>query len=539
MDQNPVSLSRANAREKVWLAAVVLYSAVCAVAFYFLSRGPFGLPLNDFAGVAWLAARLQWSRLSTFADLNYPWGYPALLHALSPLFGSTIRAARLVQAASAGAALILLYLLCRRFSRSPRGKPWASFVATAALSISVPFLLVAVSPLADMSAIALVLGGFLLVDSGAGRSSPRVFAGGLLVGAAYLLRYHALLIAALTGLSVLVFTRGGLQTRLRSAAAFALGFCSLAWTVWGINKANFGSAFKTLNQQAIYHYVFQDFRLFNPDYYKTPDVSLFGLLRENPVGFFKTSTHTFSVLVSEPAMIWALALAALALLVPTAPEAERRPFRFGPALVMVALGYSSVVSLTRFTERGYLLVLMLAGILIACGLSALGAQTAASAGRRRLLYLWVPAAVLCYFLVTARGWNNAITEHAAKTRETTEVLDALRRLPGYAPRSVLTYDYEVLPMDDSSGGLFHWFSGWLNYNPRYAKEYPLPPLSDFDKIIAFIREHRIRYIVIRKDLMSPDERPLPEAAKKLVSMFTCVRETPIHCILDVPPETAP
>jgi hypothetical protein len=134
-------------------------------------------------------------------------GYPALIALVKPVVPGEILPGRVVSLAAAIALLVLVYLLARR-TLSPA---WSSLAVW----------LVALHPLVavyggvmmtESTVLALLYGALLLVESG------RWLAGGLTLGAGYLVRPEAIALAPIAGL----LSRGGARGLLWMLAGFSI-----------------------------------------------------------------------------------------------------------------------------------------------------------------------------------------------------------------------------------------------------------------------------------------------------------------------------
>src|SRR5438477_5612983 len=112
-------------------------------------------------------------------------GFPLLLRALTPVFGSIVRAALFCQAAVSALGLLVVHALTRKIFASERA---AVAAAVAAAVVNFP---VAISEFADsIPALAVLFGLWLLLD--AILSPRRHFLLGAAVGLAFLIRFHYL-----------------------------------------------------------------------------------------------------------------------------------------------------------------------------------------------------------------------------------------------------------------------------------------------------------------------------------------------------------
>jgi len=395
----------------MWLIVTLVFAVGYFLALRRASFGPLRLVVNDFAGVQWLAARQVYTDLRTLADLNYPWGYPALLRAMRPLSEDFVAAAKTLQAAMSAAALVLVYLLARRVAAATG---WAAFAAVVALAMSRPFVSVGSSAMSDMTTVALSLTAFLALALGLRRSRLCVVAAGATMGVAYALRYHYLVLPPLLAAAIVVFQGGRLVRRLWTAGWLLLGFVSVAWTVWLINMVNFGSPLASLNTWTAYHVIRRAYHMFDPALYADYRAPLLSLLWREPQNIMIAIGRSLGLLAGEHLFIWsgALGLASAVLIGRRVRGRDGAPA--GRILAAAVIGYALAISITRYTDRAFLLVLCLMALLLARGLVGvwrsmravgIGWSTAALSGAA-LVYVLAAASNLYDFAADKRARGN-------------------------------------------------------------------------------------------------------------------------------------
>jgi hypothetical protein len=160
---------------------------------------------------------------------NFPPGYPALLAVGELVSIDAVSVARVLNALTFGAIVLLAFLLIRRHVAST----WLVIGATALVSFSVELLVAVDFVSTDPLFCALTLGFILVMEDV--QASPRrvalVAAAAVLVWAAFLMRYAA---SALLIAGVIVVLLASARDGFRAAFARAISFAALASIVPGL-----------------------------------------------------------------------------------------------------------------------------------------------------------------------------------------------------------------------------------------------------------------------------------------------------------------
>jgi 4-amino-4-deoxy-L-arabinose transferase-like glycosyltransferase len=149
----------------------------------------------DFAARA-LADGLGYVHLTGDPTAFWPPGYSLVLSALYVVFGQHVIAAQLLNVVLGTAAVVLVYLLSRRFADH-----WPSLAAASIVALWPSLIFYTGVTLSETAFMFLaLLGVYLLIAAtqreGARASYPLLFAGGLVIGFAALVRGQALLLPA-------------------------------------------------------------------------------------------------------------------------------------------------------------------------------------------------------------------------------------------------------------------------------------------------------------------------------------------------------
>lgn len=183
---------------------------------------------NDLDEVAWLARNLDFARPESFANLNYPLGFPVLLRVVTPLFGDFLVAVFTVQALAMTAVLASVFFLGKHLVRSFAA---AVLAAAAAALFTATF---ATTEFADGPAAAFALAGFAYAFP-RGRSARGALGLRAGIGAAFLFRFHYLAVLPMAlGIAAGLADRAW-PARLRTVALCAAGFALAAWPLLLVN----------------------------------------------------------------------------------------------------------------------------------------------------------------------------------------------------------------------------------------------------------------------------------------------------------------
>ena len=161
--------------------------------------------LSDFFQMIWLADAQRAGIGSAWANGFLGFGYPALLNLVTIATGNILTSGKLVQIVSGVTLLLMLPWASRRLFGDHKG----AHLAQALLAMETIFVFAAAGETPDLLATALMFPGLVLAVDAAERDSSRsAVVAGVLLGLAYLVRYHALLLVCAL-IVTLVLTRGG------------------------------------------------------------------------------------------------------------------------------------------------------------------------------------------------------------------------------------------------------------------------------------------------------------------------------------------
>jgi hypothetical protein len=281
----------------------------------------------------------------------------------------------------------------------------------------------------------------------------------------------------------------GLREAVKAALPFAAGFSATACPLWLANTLAYGTPLHAgVSQYNIALAVvpgafsWEDY----PNTYNRWPLS--AILREYPNELL---TNSLNQALSTLGMKLSVAAAvAGAFAVSLAGEAARRRLlAFGGVL---ALLYVLVVIVpTRYTDRAYAPVAMLASVLLASGLAELTARS-----RKPRWYLaWAALAVV--FINYPGGMWDLLKGKARDARWNTKIV---RKLEANGMRSgdeVFSNVWNFYPMTDPKFITFYNFGGWIELDSLYARERPHPTARSIEEWQAFFAQHGIRFAAMR------------------------------------------
>lgn len=460
---------------------------------------------NDLDEVGWLAAKLSLARPESLANQGYPPGLPVLLRLLTPLLGSLLTAAFLVQSIAATVSVFCVHRIATRLT----GRGSAGYLAMlCAMLAGMPMF---TSEFADGSSTALFLGGLaLLLQRDADRRGYFYF--GLAAGLAYLFRTHYTMMIVLVPLALLL---GGQSWRHvgRSALAFAAGFAATAWPLWVLNTIAYGTPLHAGVSQ--YNIAFSvvpgalDWENYPETY---DDWPLARVLKERSdellQNMWRVGLHT----LGSKLTLAGLGLGAVALT--RASERWRRQLIAAVAILCV-LYVGAVIVPTRFTERSYLPVGMLCSVLVGAGLS----EVVQLASRPR----WASAlaAIGVLFLTFPSGLYDNLHGRSFSARWNSRIVRRMQAAGMRSSDEVFSNVWAFYNMSDPLFVSFYNYGGWIELDSLWARERPHPTAKSVAEWQAFFAEHGIRFVVLRnRKAASVLFRKTPATWKQLFSDST-------------------
>src|SRR5262245_37224706 len=170
-----------------------------------------------------------------------PPGYPAVLALASLLARDHFTAGKWMSLLAGGLSGLLAFFLHRRlFGEVP------ALLAVLILLSSPTFTTYAISPMTDVPFVAICLGAMLLIAGEHPAGWRPTFSGGLLSGAASLVRYNGAFLLG-PGLASALWRGGGLARRAVSAGIYLGGFLAVTASWAWVSHAHRGEAFRSTN----------------------------------------------------------------------------------------------------------------------------------------------------------------------------------------------------------------------------------------------------------------------------------------------------
>jgi hypothetical protein len=451
---------------------------------------------NDLDEVGWIAAHMTLGRPESLANQGYPPGLPLVLRLLSPLVGSFLRATFLWQAVAATASVFFVARITADLCRQRGAAALAvSFAALACLPV-------ATSEFADGTSTAIFLSGvWALTHRGADRRAFFFF--GLAAGAAYLFRTHYSILIVLVPAS-LWLSGMGLRATLSMVLPFCAGFAATAWPLLLLNTLAYGTPLHAgISQYNIAQSMLSD--AFNwEDYPHTYNRwPLSRILRERLGDFL---VHIFNVVMQIFGLKESLAAATLGVTSITL-NPDRKHRQLLAFLAWFGLLYLLLVlAPTRYTDRAYAPIAMLAAILAASGL----AELAHRASRPRWALAGAALAVL-FLTLPLNVWQSLQSRHQARLWNE-RVVDALRSNGMHSSDEVFTNEWAFYPVSDPGFVTFYNYGGWIELDSEYARERPHPTAETVSEWQDFFAAHGIHFAVLRwrNDTREIFEHPPPE-----------------------------
>lgn len=205
-----------------WLLAAgwLMGAAVLAAGFH-------EIRVSDVYGFVYRATLLRPDLASLqafpFVDPLYPWGYPAALRLAEAVTHNYHRAGQLLSLAGG----VLTLLAVWRISAELFGAA-AAIAATVLLAVTANFNEFALQGTTDLPALGLTYAAVAAILWTAPPERMRTFAGGVLLGLGYLMRYTALTAVPAIVIFLLMRPRNGARGRWTRLALFAAGFAIAA-----------------------------------------------------------------------------------------------------------------------------------------------------------------------------------------------------------------------------------------------------------------------------------------------------------------------
>jgi len=437
---------------------------------------------NDLDEIGWLADHLTLSRPESLANANYPPGLPVLLRFLTPLIGGLLMSALVCSAVACTAIALLTYRLSVLICTDTR-----TALATLVL-VGVVVFRSATSEFADTTATALFLGSLCVYLSHLESRRHHLIAG-VLIGFAYLFRYHYLMFAILVPVASVVL--GGTKRQmLHRALVYVGGFLLGALPLLVLSAIAHGNPFSTgLSPYLVGQHATKTVSWGN--YLATYDQwPLWRLLTESPWVLVWHLAQNASTIISR-APVFAAALLSPVFLSRT----DRSTQTSLPAFlgVCAALYLLIVVSPTQVTNRALLPAEALLSVLIVQGL----ARMVALIGLRSKPCLWLYGAVAVMLVGSVpHSFRHIQDKRQAQTYNRT-ILDKLGAAGMTSSSQVLCTTWDLYPLDDPKFVTFYNYGGWLLLDSEYAARRPAPRATTVDEWRDFMRQHGLRYLVCR------------------------------------------
>ena len=428
--------------------------------------------LSDFFQMIWLADAQRAGVASAWANGFLGLGYPALLNLVTGVTGNILTSGKLIQIASGVALLAMLPWAATRIFGDDRG--W--YLSQGLLAVEPIFLFAAAGETPDLLATAFMLPGVVLAIDAFERDRHRAAGlAGVLLGLAYLVRYHSLLLTAALAVVLIVATR-----RMRPALWLVGGFLVAALPQLVTSSIVQGAPLFNLHIKSAalgYYGPTADFVR------HTEPWTLWTIITTSPVAVARQYLLHVDRYFAE---LGGTAFVVAALLLARHGEGRK------VALVAIPLALLTLaLAMKFFTDRAILLPLVAWYLVVG---RALG--HAVSAGWRR------PQAALVAVLVLALA-GSAMLEggrRGGRIRKLKLVNDEVTRtLRGHGvvdSREVFATHLSYYLADDPKGGAFHPHDTWLLYDQHYARQFPHSYFSDVSSLTAFVEREGIRFLLL-------------------------------------------
>lgn len=446
--------------------AGVLYACLGLIVLRFVY-------LSDFFQMIWLADAQRAGVATAWANGFLGFGYPALLNLATALTADVLTSGKLIQIGSGVALLAML--------------PWAAVtlfgdgtgarVAQLLLAIEPIFVFAAAGETPDLLATALMFPGLVLAIDGVEREDARRAAvGGLLLGLAYLVRYHALLLAGALIVTLLVAA----PRSRRGVAWLAAGFLAGALPQLILSGAIQGSPLFNLHIKSIaigYYGTTSDFVA------HTRPWTLTSIVLTDPVGVLR---QYLLHVTRHFAAIGGTALALGCLWLARRHEGRRAALLAVPVVLLVL-----ALAMKFYTDRAILLPLVVWYLIVGRAL----ASVRLDGGSRPQ-----QAVALLLALAIAGASTLEAGRRASRIRRLKVVNEAVTRVlreQGVADsREVFATHLSYYLADDPGGGAFHPHDTWLLYDEHYARAFPHSYFTDVPSLTAFVEREGIRFLLL-------------------------------------------
>ena len=445
--------------------AGLLYASLGLIALRFVY-------LSDFFQMIWLADAQRAGVATGWANGFLGFGYPALLNLATALTGDILTSGKLIQIASGVALLAMLpWAAVRLF-----GDDTGARVAQLLLAIEPIVVFAAAGETPDLLATALMFPGLVLAIDGVERDETRrAGAAGLLLGLAYLVRYHSLLLAGALIVTLLAAGRSR-----RGVAWLAAGFLAGALPQLILSGAIQGSPFFNLHIKSIaigYYGTTSDFVA------HTRPWTLTTIVLTDPLG---VARQYLLHVTRHFAEIGGTALALGCLWLARRHEGRRTALLAAPIVLLVL-----ALATKFYTDRAILLPLVVWYLVVGRAL----ASVRLDGGSRPQQAV----ALLLAFAIAGASTLEA-GRRASRIRRLKVVNEAVTRVlreHGVADsREVFATHLSYYLADDPGGGPFHPHDTWLLYDEQYARAFPHSYFTDVPSLTAFVEREGIRFLLL-------------------------------------------
>jgi hypothetical protein len=443
---------------------------------------------NDLDDIGWIAAHQSLARLESFANQNYPFGYPLLLRLLTPVCGSLLRAAFVCATVAGVLNVFLVFRLAWAL--------FASFAAAIGAAVAAAILLfpLATSEFADGLTTALLLAGILAAVT-ASRPGRGFLVFGLCAGAGYLFRFHFVTLLAVVPASLCLFP-GGWRERGRAALAFLAGFVAGSWPLLFVNLLVYGKPLHTgYTPYVIGHFATSDmdWNDFLGTYRLWP---LSRLLAERPMSLVRLAVDNVAGLLDRPEVLAAIVFVPLT----AAFAGSDRRRRLTLFLATIACLYTALVMLpSRFMARAFAPVSCLIAVLCFPAIVELGGSLSRVFRPSRALpkpsTLWTWLLLAAFFL----GTHNPAVPLIGKHRQLAwnrRVLDVMRQAGMGGGADVFCSFWDFYNLDDPRFITFHNYGGYMLLDRLYREQKPRPAAVTAAEWQEFFDANRIRFAVL-------------------------------------------
>jgi Dolichyl-phosphate-mannose-protein mannosyltransferase len=454
-------------RRRDWAVPLVAGVGYAALGLFWLRF----VYLSDFFQMIWLADAQRAGIGSAWANGFLGFGYPALLNLVTVATGNILTSGKLIQIVSGVALLLMLPWAARRLFGDHKG----ALVAQALLAVETIFVFAAAGETPDLLATALMFPGLVLAVDAAQRDSQRsAGVAGVLLGLAYLVRYHALLLVC-----ALVVTLVIARVTRRTLLCLVAGFVAASLPQMVLSGLIQGAPLFNLHVKSIalgYYGTTSDFVR------HTEPWTFWTIVSTAPVAVAKQYlVHVDRYFTAIGGTVFGLAGLLLA------RRNEGRPVALlaGPLMLLV-LG----LAMKFYTDRAILLPLVAWYLVVGRALAAATAE--ASIARASAVALLAAAIAFSSVLESGR--------RASRIRNLKQVNDAvtrtLRAHDVADSRAVFSTHLSYYLADDPRGGAFHPHDTWLLYDPNYAREFPHASFTDIASLTAFVEREGIRFLLL-------------------------------------------